>query len=204
MWQNQIQLRQWGLDSKDLTLTLNKFHVTNCTIESHQNGLYLAVGLKRISGPFWLSLFVPSICLILAAELTLFIDEARFEALIMVALTSNLVMYTLYNAIQEELPENSSLKLLDIWLLHGLVMPMVVFSVLAANELLSSKSLQIPNKRKQTKVATSAITVGSKFQEKDDISHQKRMKSCMILCKGLIPITSTIFILTYFALCTNV
>ena len=67
-------------------------------------------------------------CLILAAEITLFIDDIHFEATIMVALTSNLVMYTLYNTIQEQLPPDSNLKLIDAWVLHGLTMPMVVFT----------------------------------------------------------------------------
>ena len=40
--------------------------------------------------------FFYSLCVIFAAEITLFIDEIHFEATIMVALTCNLVMYTLF------------------------------------------------------------------------------------------------------------
>ena len=64
----------------------------------------------------------------------------HFQATIMVALTSNLVMYTLYNAIGDELPADSTLKLIDVWLLHGLIMPMVVFIILAINELIQSRA----------------------------------------------------------------
>ena len=178
--------------------TLNKYVVTNCTTEKHNNGIYLVVQLQRRSGPFWFSLFIPSICLIVAAEVALFIDETHFEAMIMVALTSNLVMYTLYSSVQSELPEDSSLKLIDIWLLHGLVMPMVVFIVLAANELISSKTVR--TKSNGTRVSNSAIVVAPKNQDYEE-SHVRKMKTCMLVCKALIPITSVIFTSTFFAVC---
>ena len=176
--------------------TLNKFHVTNCTLESHKNGLYLAVGLKRISGPFWLSLFVPSICLILAAELTLFIDEARFEALIMVALTSNLVMYTLYRAIQEKLPEKSTLKLIDIWLLHGLLMPMVVFMILATKELIrhnrTATSIATPQP-KIIKIADSAVSASQQINTEANAASKY-----VFYCQFMVPAFSIIFITAFF------
>ena len=93
----------------------------------------------------------------MVAELALFIDEEHFQAMIMVALTSNLVMYTLYSGIQEKLPDNSSLKLIDIWLLHGLLMPMVVFITLAANELMKTRS---PNEVKHLSSKNSTIDKG--------------------------------------------
>ena len=37
----------------------------------------------------------------------------------MVALTCNLVMYTLYVSVSDGLPVDSQLKLIDVWLLHG-------------------------------------------------------------------------------------
>ena len=106
---------------------LNKFTVENYSTEQTADTVSLVIKLRRISSPFWMSLFVPSVCLILAAEVSLFIDQKHFQALIVVSLTSNLVMFTLYTAIQEKLPEDSNFKLIDIWLLHGLIMPMIVF-----------------------------------------------------------------------------
>ena len=125
----------------NVSKTLHKFVVEDCylTAADDEKTLLLKLELHRLSGPFWMSLFIPSICLIVAAEIALFVDESQFQATIMVSLTSNLVMYTLYSAIQEKLPEDSSYKLIDYWLLHGLVMPMVVFIVLAINELANSR-----------------------------------------------------------------
>ena len=175
---------------------LNKYIVTNFSMVVNSESFMLVIRLDRLSGPFWFSLFIPSICLILAAEVALFIDHSHFEAMIMVALTSNLVMYTLYSSVQAQLPEDSSLKLIDIWLLHGLLMPMIVFVTLAANELINSK---IDFKNTHTKIANSAV----KYFRQWDQEQQKRNKSqlCMDIWKAIIPITSLVFVITYFIIC---
>ena len=199
MLRNQIQLKKWGLD-KNYTRTLNKFIIRNCSTEIHPLGISLVVHLERISAPFWMSLFVPSICLIMAAEATLFIDETHFEALIMVALTSNLVTYTLYNAVQDALPDDSSLKLIDMWLLHGLLMPMIVFLVLVINELMSKKARGDFHEKKGTKVANSTIVVSPKNSEEEG-ALESRWKKCMCIGKMIIPITSVLFMIMFFAIC---
>ena len=38
-----------------------------------------------------------------------------------------LVMYTLYQSIASALPQTAYLKMIDVWLLFGLMMPFVVF-----------------------------------------------------------------------------
>ena len=135
MEQQQINLAVGHLEL-NLKLKINKFIVKNVTLVAEDDAKMITLILEgqRLSGPFWMSLFIPSICLILAAEVTLFLDKSHFEATIMVSLTSNLVMYTLYSSIQEKLPEDSSFKLIDVWLMHGLLMPVVVFLVLFADE----------------------------------------------------------------------
>ena len=71
--------------------------------------------------------YLLTVCLLIAAEITLFIDERHFEATIMVALTAMLVMYTLHQSITATLPKTASLKLIDIWLINGLLVPFLVF-----------------------------------------------------------------------------
>ena len=61
---------------------------------------------------------------------TLFIDESHFEATIMVALTSMLVMYTLNQSVGESLPKTSYMKMVDKWLMFSLLMPFLVFLAL--------------------------------------------------------------------------
>ena len=72
--------------------------------------------------------------------MTLFIDVSHFEATIMVALTSMLVMYTLYQSISATLPKTAYLKMIDYWLLGGLIIPFIVFNVLIIIDILITKS----------------------------------------------------------------
>ena len=71
--------------------------------------------------------YLPTACLLIIAEITLFIDDSHFEATIQVSLTSMLVMYTLYQSIAVSLPQTAYLKMIDVWLLFGLMMPFIVF-----------------------------------------------------------------------------
>ena len=188
-----------------MTQTLNKFEVTNCTTKVTPDSLNLAISLKRLSGPFWHSLFVPSICLILAAEVTLFIDEENFEVLLMVSLTSNLVMYTMYSAIEEKLPDNSSFKLIDVWLLHGLLMPMVVFTVHVARKMMNAQAMKTPvqvspKTPKMIKSDTSTSRVATWNPDTQNPFCSGREK-CILACKIIIPTTSFLFVLAFFAIC---
>ena len=156
--------------------------------------------MERLPTPFVTSLFVPSICLILAAEITLFIDETHFKATISVALTSNLVMYTLYTGIQEKLPEDSKPKLIDIWLLHGLLMPMLVFTILATKELINSNLLNQVTKSQLIKVADSSVNEKHQTPNKNTAveSDTWNRGKMWLACQALVPIFSVIFIITFF------
>ena len=182
----------------NLTRTLNRFLVTNCSIQSGSANISLVIELERLSGPFWISLFIPSICLVLAAEMTLFIDEKHFKATIAVALTATLTMYTLYNSFQEKLPDDSTLKLIDIWLLHGLLMPMVVFVILTTNELIIES--EDKTTLTTTKVSNSAVLTSKALrpdkQKKDKL--QKKRKQGILICKVSVPIISAVFIFIFF------
>ena len=202
MEQQQISLAVGDLHL-DLKLKTNKLIVKNCTLlaEDDAKMIRLIFETQRLSGPFWMSLFIPSICLILAAEITLFIDHSHFEAMIMVALTSNLVMYSLYNTIQEKLPEDSSYKLIDYWLLHGLIMPMVVFIVLAMNELLNNRSTNKKHGRKITVVPVDQgnhQSLQNRGQPFDYGFGERKVLLCMLVCKLIVPITSLVFFLIFF------
>ena len=76
------------------------------------------------------NIYVPTLCLILIAGFTLFIDYSHFEATIMVALTTMLVTYTLYQSISEYLPQTSYMKMIDIWLFGGLIFPFIIITIL--------------------------------------------------------------------------
>ena len=82
------------------------------------------------------STYAPTILLLLIAEITLFVDESHFEATTMVSLTTMLVMYTLIQSNSVSLPNTAYLKMIDIWLMHGLIVPFCVFAYHVGNCLL--------------------------------------------------------------------
>ena len=182
------------VNTTQLNKSMNRFMVTKISIQADHNNILLVINLTRHNTSFWLSLFIPSICLVFVAEITLFINEKHFKATITVALTASLVLYTMYTNIQEELPDDSRLKLIDIWLLHGFLMPMVVFIVLASNEF-----LDFDNKTSwdsKIKVANSAVKDKDVVDDKD--SKWNKRKTCVLLCKFAVPITSIVFIISFF------
>ena len=140
----------------------------------------------------------------MAAEITLFIDESHFKASITVAMTANVVMYTLYNAIQEEFPKHSNLKLIDIWLLHGLLIPLIVFIILAINEL--------KNDNNSTSADQSIITGGpiknsdrNKITDVEPIFRSgskedtgtKNSKTFIQICRWIVPTISLTFMTVF-------
>ena len=203
---------QWKMAKPEqgLNTTLSEFEVRNCSIELREGHVRLEFVLQRLNSSFWLSVFIPSICLILAAEITLFINETHFRTTVMVSLTANLVMYTLYSAIQRKLPEDSNtLKLIDVWLVHGLIMPMVVFIVLVTNELINSeataKGTQFINKVSDLKsgMENHQREAWGSHKSDDDLK-KKKNRPFIQTCQMVIPSTSVIFILAFFAIGYNV
>ena len=85
--------------------------------------------------------YLPTFCILIMAMVTLYIDEVHFEATIMVALTAMLVMYTLFQSIAADMPSTAYLKLLDYWLIFGLIMPFVIFIILVMLELTKNFNL---------------------------------------------------------------
>ena len=102
----------------------------------------MEITLLRIFTHHLVNTFLPTACLIIIAEMTLFIDTGHFEATIMVALTSMLVMYTLYQSISATLPQTAYIKMIDVWLLAGLILPFIVFIILV---LVDTKRLEVAN-----------------------------------------------------------
>ena len=76
------------------------------------------------------NIYIPSFVLMMIAGFTLFIDFSHFEVSIMIALTSMLVTYTLYQSISAHLPPTSYMKMIDIWLFGGLIFPFFIITIL--------------------------------------------------------------------------
>ena len=113
------------------SLKLLQFNVKNISMYSTNNNSRIEVEfeLQRMYMYHLVNTYMPTVCLVAIAEITLFIDETHFESNIIVALTSMLVMYTLYQSVSVTLPQTAYLKLLDYWLIFCLIMPFVIFMI---------------------------------------------------------------------------
>jgi len=120
--------------------TLVQFSVKNISAgESKDDLITVDITLQRMFYYQLAATYLPTTCLLIIAEVNLFVDESHFEATIMVSLTAMLVMYTLYQGLATSLPQTAYLKMIDIWLLFCLIMPFFVFMVLVMWELQKDK-----------------------------------------------------------------
>ena len=84
---------------------------------------------------------------------TLYIDFSHFEATIMVALTSMLVMHTLYQGTSQYLPHTSYMKMIDVWLFGGLILPFLSITILIMMDyLVNNEANQVIDMKKEKKI----------------------------------------------------
>ena len=108
------------------------------------------------------NIYIPTLCLILITGFTLFIDFSHFEVNVMIALTSMLVAYTLYQSISEYLPHTSYMKMIDIWLFGGLIFPFFIITILVImDSLVVKEKNQVVDTRKEGKMLKSTIFMRS-------------------------------------------
>ena len=116
-----------------------EFYIGNVEANDEGSTIRGLIHLKRNPRYHILCTYLPTVCIILMAIITMFIDESHFEATIMVALTAMLVLYTLFQSISDNMPTTAYLKLLDVWLIFGLGMPFLIFIVEVTWELMQQK-----------------------------------------------------------------
>ena len=127
------------------------------------------------------------------------IKQSLIQATIAVAMTTNIVMYTLYNTTQQEFPKKSSLKLIDIWLLHGLLVPMIVFIILATSKLISSSEKDSTSaNRVESKKTKGRITPVETVFKPPDVrekaqAKEQKSKTFIRFCRVAVPSASLTF-----------
>ena len=139
-------------------MKLTQYEVQQYLEYDNTTSLYTMVGVKiilcRKISYFIFNIYMPTLSLFIIAGLTLFIDYSHFEVSIMVALTSMLVTYTLYQSISVYLPNTSYMKMIDIWLIGGLILPFFVIVILVIMDYLilmeKDQVMEIRNERKAT------------------------------------------------------
>ncbi|XP_076049413.1 uncharacterized protein LOC143030094 [Oratosquilla oratoria] len=96
--------------------------------DSDFSEMRIRIPLKRRSGYAILNIYTPSFILLVIAFVTLFFRPQIFEVRVMTALTSLLVMATLFTQVSTSLPKTSYFKMVDIWLLFCIA---IIFVIIA-------------------------------------------------------------------------
>jgi hypothetical protein len=132
-----VVLAAGGVEYKGPT-SLVQFNVEDIRMVS-KNSEYLTVKitLKRMFQYHLAATFLPTILLMIITEIALFVDENHFDVLVMIHLTTMLVMYTLYQGLQDIMPNVAYLKFIDIFLLFGVIVPFITFIIQVASKLLA-------------------------------------------------------------------
>ncbi|XP_063603694.1 glutamate-gated chloride channel alpha-like [Penaeus indicus] len=105
-------------------------HLGKVSIKMDEGGEFSSISVyvrfQRRYVFYLLTLYIPSTLLIFIAYATFFFNPQDFNSRIVVALTSLLVLSSLYTQTSNSLPKTSYFKLVDIWLFFSIVMIFIV------------------------------------------------------------------------------
>ena len=149
--QFELKLHDYQIATNMRLAQYELLDIENRTLEA-KTRVSIIVKLRRIPTYHMTATYIPTLCLIIITELALFIDVSHFEATIMLTLTTMLVMYTLYQSLSENLPQTAYLKMIDIWLFSGLVLPFIIICILIAlDSMVLNENNQVISVRNKTK-----------------------------------------------------
>ena len=158
---NQFVLK-WSDPPIIQDILMNKYDVVkhleydNDTLPKIINGVELTL-CRKLSYHI-VEIYIPTFALIMIAGFTLLIDFRHFEVTVMIALTSMLVLYTLYQSISQHLPHISYMKMIDIWLFGGLIFPFIIITILVIMDLLvTNEKNQVIDMNKEGKMLKSTM-----------------------------------------------
>ena len=111
---------------KDMTLfqiTHQELYYKNAS--NTEQGLQMLIRLKRKIMSEMMTTYFPSILLMLIPFATTIFKDEYFEASLSVNLTTMLVMTTIFISKMEGLPPTSDIKMIDMWLVMGQLVPFI-------------------------------------------------------------------------------
>ena len=81
-----------------------------------------------------LTTYLPTVLLILIGYCTTFFKQFFFEAALTVNVTTMLVVTTIFISVMEKLPPTSYVRMVDIWLIYGILTPFIEVCILTFKE----------------------------------------------------------------------
>ena len=118
-----VELVPQGLEylgPKDLTQYF--IRQTNMSINAKGQILVEVVLGRRLLGTL-LTVYIPTILLVIISHMTNYFKAFFFEAVVTVNLTVMLVLATMFISVSSNLPSTSYIKMVDIWLIFNLMIP---------------------------------------------------------------------------------
>ena len=91
----------------------------------HQQALVVKITLGRSLFGTLMTVFLPTVLLIIISHSTNYFKAFFFESIISVNLTVMLVLTTMFINISNQLPRTSYIKMIDVWLIFSLIVPFV-------------------------------------------------------------------------------
>ena len=136
----KIELPEYLVESSEIRLE----YVNNM---AKSDGVQLKFFIKREIFGEVLTTFLPSTLLMLIVYATAHFKPKFFEAALSVNLGVMFVMTTLFVSVMERLPRTSYLRMVDIWLIYGQILPFVEVILLTfmtmRREELSIRKIQV-------------------------------------------------------------
>ena len=99
------------------------YHHLMFVSENTGTGIHMKLTLKRRINNAILTIYLPTILILIIVFTTNFFKDFFFEAVVTVNLTSLLVLTTLFISVSQSLPPTAYVKMIDIWLIFAQLIP---------------------------------------------------------------------------------
>ena len=125
----------WMEERVDMTLyTITEWSLVHRNTSNLSKGIKMMLTLQRKLMNEMMTTYLPSVLLMLITWATTFFKPYFFEAALSVNLTTMLVMTTIFISVMQMLPATAYVKMVDIWLIFGQLVPFSEVALLTAME----------------------------------------------------------------------
>jgi hypothetical protein len=125
----------WMEETLDLTLyTITQWSLVHRNDSNSMEGVKMTITMQRKLMNELMTTYLPSVLLMLITWATTFFKPYFFEAALSVNLTTMLVMTTIFISVMQMLPATAYVKMVDVWLIFGQLVPFAEVVLLTAME----------------------------------------------------------------------
>ena len=125
----------WMEERVDMTLyTITEWSLVHRNTSNLSKGIKMMLTMQRKLMNEMMTTYLPSVLLMLITWATTFFKPYFFEAALSVNLTTMLVMTTIFISVMQMLPATAYVKMVDVWLIFGQLVPFIEVVLLTAME----------------------------------------------------------------------